>query len=143
MIEKFNRKDALALVLTIIAWFWTAYECNTIGIDVFDSILLKQKTGGLLVWALAAVLSYLTFIWMRPHLTTRAIMAIFMLAPAEIFKWTRLQVPESGFAPIQILVGFVYLLAIVGMYGMFYPWNVEKALVKLGLIKGPAENEKP
>ncbi len=143
MIEKFNRKDALALVLTIIAWFWTAYECNTIGIDVFDSILLKQATGGLLVWALAALLSYLTFIWMRPHLVTRAIMAIFMLAPAEIFKWTRLQVPESGFAPIQILVGFVYLLAIVGMYGMFYPWNVEKALVKLGLIKGPAANEQP
>lgn len=142
MIEKFNRKDALALVLTIIAWFWTAYECNTIGIDVFDSILLKQATGGLLVWALAALLSYLTFIWMRPHLTTRAIMGIFMLAPAEIFKWTRTQVPESGFAPVQILVGFVYLLAIVGMYGMFYPWNVETALVKLGLIKGPAENEK-
>jgi hypothetical protein len=142
MIEKFNRKDALALVLTIIAWFWTAYECNTIGIDVFDSILLKQATGGLLVWALAALLSYLTFIWMRPHLTTRAIMGIFMLAPSEIFKWTRLQVPESGFAPIQIFVGFVYLLAIVGMYGMFYPWNVETALVKLRLMKGPVEEEK-
>lgn len=142
MIEKFNRKDALALVLTIIAWFWTAYECNTIGIDVFDSILLKQATGGLLVWALAALLSYLTFIWMRPHLTTRAIMGIFMLAPAEIFKWTRTQVPESGFAPVQILVGFVYLLALVGMYGMFYPWNVETALVKLRLMKGPVEEEK-
>ena len=74
--------DVIAAALTAVAWFWTAFECDTIGIDVFDMILLKERTGGLFVWILAAVLTVLTFLWMRPHLITRAVMAIFMLAPA-------------------------------------------------------------
>ena len=122
-----NKKsaDAVAAVLTAVAWFWTAFECSTIGIDVFDMILLKERTGGLFVWILAAVLTVLTFLWMRPHLITRAIMGIFMLAPAEVFKFTRHALPDSGFAPVQLLVGFMYVLAIIGMYGMFYPWKIE------------------
>ena len=36
--------------------------------------------------------------------------------------------PDSGFAPVQSVVAVAYLLAIVGMYGMFYPWRIEKAL---------------
>ena len=118
--------DVVAAGLTAVAWFWTAYECDTIGIDVFDAILLKERTGGLFVWVLAAVLTVLTFLWMRPHLITRGVMAVFMLAPASVFRVTRLMVPESGFAPVQLLVGFMYVLAAVGMYGMFYPWKVEK-----------------
>jgi hypothetical protein len=118
--------DAMAAVLTAVAWFWTAYECNTIGIDVFDMILMKERTGGFFVWVLAAVLTVLTFLWMRPHLITRAIMAIFMLLPATVFRFTRLMVPESGFAPVQLLVGLMYVLAVIGMFGMFYPWKVEK-----------------
>ena len=51
----------LAMVLTAIAWFWTAYECETIGIDVFD-MLLKRFPGQ--VWIMAAALTYLTIIWM-------------------------------------------------------------------------------
>ena len=125
-----NKKsaDVVAAVLTAAAWFWTAYECDTIGIDVFDSLLLKERTGGLFVWVLAAVLTVLTFLWMRPHLITRAVMAIFMLAPATVFRFTRLMVPEHGFAPVQLLVGFMYVLAVIGMYGMFYPWKIEKLL---------------
>ena len=123
-----NKKsaDVMAAVLTAVAWFWTAFECSTIGIDVFDMILLKERTGGLFVWILAAVLSVLTFLWMRPHLVTRGIMAIFMLAPAEVFKFTRTIVPDGGFAPVHLLVGLMYLLAVIGMYGMFYPWKIEK-----------------
>jgi hypothetical protein len=115
----------LAAVLTVIAWFWTAHECNTIGIDVFD-MLLKRFPGQL--WIMAAVLSYLTIIWMPKNLLTRSIMGIFMLIPAELFKLTRPILPESGFAPVQIVVAFAYVLAIIGMYGMFYPWRIEKAL---------------
>ena len=118
--------DALAAVLTAVAWFWTAYECNTIGLDVFDMILMKERTGGFFVWVLAAVLTVLTFLWMRPHLITRAVMAIFMLLPATVFRFTRLMVPESGFAPVHLLVGLMYVLAVIGMFGMFYPWKVEK-----------------
>ena len=123
-----NKKsaDVVAAVLTAVAWFWTAYECDTIGIDVFDMILMKEHMGGFFVWVLAAVLTVLTFLWMRPHLITRAIMAIFMLLPATVFRFTRLMVPESGFAPVQLLVGFMYVLAVIGMYGMFYPWKIEK-----------------
>jgi len=123
-----TKTDVLTAALVVIAWFWTAYECDTIGIDVFD-MLLKRFPGQ--VWIMAAVLSYLTWIWMRKHLLTRAIMGLFMLIPAELFKFTRPLMPESGFAPIQLLVGFVYVLAIIGMYGMFYPWRIDWALNKL------------
>ena len=115
----------LAKVLVVIAWFWTAYECDTIGIDVFD-MLLKRFPGQ--VWIMAAVLSYLTVIWMPKNLLTRAVMGIFMLIPAELFKVTRPLVPDSGFAPIQIVVVLAYVLAVIGMYGMFYPWRIETAL---------------
>ena len=114
-----------AIIITVIAWFWTAYECDTLGIAVFDAFL---KRFSFQLWIMAAVLSYLTCIWMKENLLTRSIMAIFMLMPAEIFKFTRPLLPEEGFAPIQIFVGFVYLLAVIGMYGMFYPWRIEKAL---------------
>ena len=126
-----NKKsaDVLAAVLTAVAWFWTAFECDTIGIDVFDMILMKERTGGLFVWILAAVLTVLTFLWMRPHLITRAIMGIFMLLPATVFRFTRLMVPESGFAPIHLLVVLMYVIAVIGMYGMFYPWRLEKGML--------------
>ena len=119
----------LAKVLVVIAWFWTAYECDTIGIDVFD-MLLKHFPGQ--VWIMAAVLSYLTILWMPKNLLTRAVMGIFMLIPAELFKVTRPLVPDSGFAPIQIVVVLAYVLAVIGMYGMFYPWRIEAALKRLG-----------
>ena len=118
----------LAMVLTAVGWFWTAYECNTIGIDVFDMLLLKAQTGGVFVWVLAAVLTYLTIIWMPKNLLTRSIMGIFMLIPAELFKITRPMLPDGGFAPVQIVVAIAYVLAIIGMYGMFYPWRIETAL---------------
>ena len=114
----------LAVVLTCIAWFWTGYETKTIGIDVFDMIANRFEME---VWILAAVLSYLTIIWMEKNLVVRAFCGLLMLAPASIFRVTRHFLPESGFAPVHIMVLFAYTIAIVGMYGMFYPWRIEKA----------------
>lgn len=123
-----NLKKALTWSLVVVAWFWTAYECHIIGIDVFD-MLLKRFPGQ--VWVMAAVLSYLTIIWMPKNLLTRAVMGIFMLAPSELFPILRPHLPESGFAPIQVLVSLAYFFAIVGMYGMFYPWRIEAVLNRL------------
>ena len=41
----FENSRAVAAALTIPAWFWTAYECHIIGIDVFDRywIYLMKK----------------------------------------------------------------------------------------------------
>ena len=130
--EVFVKVPKLAMVLTAIGWFWTAYECDTIGIDVFDMLLLKAQTGGIFVWVLAAVLTYLTIIWMPKNLLPRSVMGIFMLIPAEFFKITRPMLPDGGFAPVQIVVAFAYVLAIIGMYGMFYPWRIETALKWIG-----------
>ncbi|MCR5753128.1 MAG: hypothetical protein K6G91_14340 [Kiritimatiellae bacterium] len=123
-----NSKKGLTWLLVAVAWYWTAYECDTIGIDVFDMVLFKKQTGGLFVWLLATGLIPLTVAWMPRCLLTRAVMGIFMLIPAELFKLTRPILPDSGFAPVQIVVAIAYLLAIVGMYGMFYPWRIEKGL---------------
>ena len=106
-----NGKKALTVFLVALAWAWTAYECDTIGIDVFD-MLLKRFPGQL--WIMAALLTYLTVIWMPNHLLTRAVMGIFMLIPAELFKFTRPLLPESGFAPIQVVVAVAYVLAAIG-----------------------------
>ena len=123
-----NAKKVLTWILVVVAWFWTAHECDVIGIDVFD-MLLKRFPGQL--WIMAAVLSYLTIVWMPKNLLTRAVMGIFMLIPAELFPLLRPHLPESGFAPIQLLVGLAYVLAIIGMYGMFYPWKIEEMIKKM------------
>ena len=128
IIRPMKFKKALTVVLVVVAWFWTAYECDTIGIDVFD-MLLKRFPGQ--VWIMAAVLSYLTVIWMPKNLLTRAVMGIFMLIPAELFKVTRPMLPDGGFAPVQIVVGVAYVLAVIGMYGMFYPWRIEAVLNRI------------
>jgi len=124
IIRKFEASRRVAGVLTVVAWFWTAYECHTIGIDVFD-MLLKIFPGQL--WLMAAGLSYLTIIWMPDHLSVRALTAILMLFPASLFRTTRLLTPDSGFAMVHILVVTGYVAAVIGMYGMFYPWRYEKA----------------
>ena len=125
-IEWFKTSRRAALAITVVAWFWTAYECDTIGIDVFDMIL-KRFPGQL--WLMAAVLSYLTFIWMPANLPVRALTGILMLIPAELFKTTRLLVPASGFAAVHIMVVTAYIGAVIGMYGMFYPWRLEKGML--------------
>ena len=124
-VEWFKSSRAVALVLTVFAWFWTAHECNTIGIDVFDAIL-KRFPGQL--WIMAAVLSWLTFIWMPANLSVRALTGILMLIPAELFKTTRPLLPDGGVAAVHVFVVTAYVGAIVGMYGMFYPWRLEKGM---------------
>ena len=126
--ERFFASRPAAIGLTTVGWLWTAYECETIGVDVFDMLLFRAQTHGVFVWVLAVVLIYLTVIWMPKNLPCRALMGIFMLMPAEAFKTTRLLVPQHGFAPVQLLVGLLYVYAVIGMYGMFYPWRIEKAV---------------
>ena len=127
-IEKFEQSRLAAAVLTVVAWLWTAYECSIIGIDVFDMILLKQKTGGIFVWVLAAVLSYLTVIWMPKNLSVRALTGILMLIPAALFRTTRPLLPDCGLSTVHIFVVTAYIGAVIGMYGMFYPWRLETAM---------------
>ena len=124
--ERFFVSVPAAWALTTVGWFWTAYECDTINIDVFDTILFKQQTGGVFVYVLAAVLLVLTNLWMKKHLPCRALSGLFMLFPALAMKTTRLLVPPPGeFAPIQLLVVLLYCYAVCGMFGMFYPWHLE------------------
>ena len=110
-----------------VQWFAASAACAW----ALDAVLLKEKTGGVFVWALALVLVYLTVQWMPKNLPMRALTGILMLIPAELFKTTRLLVPESGFAAVHIFVLTAYLGALVGMYGMFYPWRLETALDKI------------
>ena len=142
--ERFFVSAPAAWALTAVGWFWTARECDTINIDVFDSILFKQQTGGVFVYVLAAVLLVLTNLWMRPHLPCRALSGIFMLFPALAMRTTRLLVPAPGeFAPVQLLVLLLYLYAVCGMFGMFYPWHLENLVRRFfGGRPAPVKQEK-
>ena len=121
----FRASGRCALPLTAVAWFWTAYECDTIGIDAFDMVT-KVFPGEL--WLLAVVLTWLTFVWMRKSLSVRALAGVLMLIPAELFKTTHAYRPPAGvaFAAVDVFVYAAYLGAVTGMYGMFYPWRLEK-----------------
>lgn len=126
----FENNRIVASVLTVTAWFWTAHECDIIGIAVFDNLL---KIFPFQLWIMAAVLSYLTIIWMPVNLSVRALTGLMMLMPASLFRTTHAFRPETGtvFAPVDIFVYAAYVIAVIGMYGMFYPWRAEKFLAIL------------
>ncbi len=137
-VDWFKTFRPVAIVLTTLAWLWTAYEIQTFGVNIFREFFVGVPLLGHLMaalafvydhfWAITPVLVYLTAIWMPQSLAMRALTGILMLVPAELFKTTRLLVPEAGFAAVHVFVVAAYLGAIVGMYGMFYPWRLEKAL---------------
>ncbi len=117
----------VASCLTALAWFWTAWECDNLGIEAIDRFT-KAFPGEL--WILAAVLIPLTVAWMPKNLPVRALSGILMLLPALLFRTTRLYRPPAGtwFASVDIFVYTAYIGVIIGMYGMFYPWRLEKGM---------------
>ena len=120
----FPRSRAAGRILCAVGWFWTAYECDTLGIDVFDKFL-KAFPGEL--WILAAVLTVLTCWWMENLLPIRGVAALLMLFPGELFPAIRL-----CDTPWRLtLVVFAYLCAALGMFGMFYPWRIRQVLAWL------------
>ena len=120
----FPRNAIAGWILCAVGWVWTAYECHTIGIDVFDKFL---KAFPFELPILAVVLTVLTCWWMPNLLPIRGVCAIFMLFPAEMFPVIRLCDTQWRLT----LVVFAYACIIVGMYGMFYPWRVRQALAWL------------
>ncbi len=133
-------KDKKAFILTLVslAWLWTAYEILTFGVNIFQEFFVGVPVLSqiMAVFAflydhfhlLVPILIFLTVIWMPQSLAMRALTGLLMLIPAELFKTTRLFVPDTGFVSVHVFVITAYLGAMVGMYGMFYPWQLEKAL---------------
>ena len=127
-LQTFPRNRVAGAVLCAAAWLWTAYEIDTIGIEVFDRIVRRlwffsSDIPGM-VWILAVFLTVLTCLWMENLLSLRALSALFMLFPAELFPAVRLCDTSWRLA----LVVFAYVCAVIGMIGMFYPWHLRRAL---------------
>ena len=128
LLAAFPRNRIAGQVLFAAAWLWTAYEIDTIGIEVFDRIVRRlwffsSDIPGM-VWILAIVLTVLTCLWMENLLPLRALSALFMLFPAELFPAVRLCNTSWRLA----LVVFAYACAVTGMIGMFYPWHLRRAI---------------
>ena len=123
----FETNKIVASILTVAAWFWTAHECDIIGIAAFDNLL---KIFPFQLWIMAAILSYLTIIWMPKNLSVRALTGLMMLMPASLFRTTHTYRPPAGviFASVDLFIYVAYIILIIGMYGMFYPWRAEKFL---------------
>ncbi len=122
------RNRIAGAVLCAAAWLWTAYEIDTIGIEVFDRIVRRlwffsSDIPGM-VWILAILLTVLTCLWMENLLSLRALSALFMLFPAELFPAVR----QCDTSWRLALVVFAYACAVIGMIGMFYPWHLRRAL---------------
>lgn len=122
----FPRNRAVGCVLCAIGWLGTAYEVDTIGIEVFDRVVrrfwfLQSDIPGS-VWILAIVLTVLTCLWMANLLPIRGLAAICMLFPAELFPAIRLC--DTSWR--LMLVVTAYLAAPFGMFAMFYPWRVRQ-----------------
>ena len=120
----FPRNKLAGWILCAVGWLGTAYELDTIDIEVFDRYL-KAFPGEL--WILAVVLTVLTCWWMENLLPIRGVSAIFMLFPAELFPVIRLE-PSSA---RLMLVVLAYVCAATGMFAMFYPWRIRQALAWL------------
>ena len=128
LLAAFPRNRIAGQVLCAAAWLWTANEIDTIGIEVFDRIVRRlwffsSDIPGM-VWILAIVLTVLTCLWMENLLPLRALSALFMLFPAELFPAVRLCNTSWRLA----LVVFAYACAVTGMIGMFYPWHLRRAI---------------
>ena len=117
----FPRNRQSAIVLCALAWIGTAYELDTIGIEVFDRFL---KVFPFQLWIMAFVLTVLTCWWMPNLLPIRGLSAIFMLFPAEMFHAIRLEPTQWRL----VLVVIAYICIITGMFGMFYPWRIRQFL---------------
>ena len=127
-LQAFPRNRVAGQVLGAAAWLWTAYEIDTIGIEVFDRIVRRlwffsSDIPGM-VWILAIILTVLTCLWMENLLSIRALSALFMLFPAELFPAVRLCDTSWRLT----LVVFAYVCAVIGMFGMFYPWHLRRAI---------------
>ena len=120
----FPRNQTAAVVLCALGWLGTAYELDTIGIEVFDRFL---KAFPFELWILACVLTVLTCWWMPNLLPIRGLSAIFMLFPAEMFHVIRLEQTQWRL----VLVVIAYICIISGMFGMFYPWRIRQFLAWL------------
>lgn len=137
-VEWFKSSKAAAIALTVFAWAWTAYEIDTFGVNMFREFFVGVPVLRQLMlvcafvfdhfWLFSPVAACLTVVWMPQSLPVRALTGILMLVPAELFKTTRHLVPASGFAAVHVFVAAAYLGALIGMYGMFYPWRLEKGL---------------
>ena len=117
----FTRYRPAGWVLAFVGWLLTAYELDTIGIEIFDRFT-KAFPGEL--WILAIVLTVLTCWWMDNLLPIRGVCALFMLFPAEMFPAIRLCETQWRLW----LVVFAYICLTIGMFGMFYPWHIRRAL---------------
>jgi hypothetical protein len=115
----FPRNRTAAVALCALGWLGTAYELDTIGIEVFDRFL---KAFPFEIWILAFVLTVLTCWWMPNLLPIRGLSAIFMLFPAEMFHVIRLEPTQWRL----VLVVIAYICIIAGMFGMFYPWRIRQ-----------------
>jgi hypothetical protein len=120
----FPRNKVAGIALCALAWLSTAYELDTIGIEVFDRFL---KAFPFQLWILAFILTILTCWWMPNLLPIRGLSAIFMLFPAEMFHAIRLEPTQWRL----VLVVIAYTCIILGMFGMFYPWRIRQALAWL------------
>ena len=117
----FPRNVPAGRVLCAVGWLWTARACDQLGIDVFDKFL-KAVPGEL--WILAVVLTVLTCLWMENLLPIRGVCAVLMLFPGEMFPAIRLCETSWRIA----LVVVAYVCAVIGMFGMFYPWWIRKGI---------------
>ena len=115
----FPRSRKTAIALCALAWLGTAYELDTIGIEVFDRFL---KAFPFQIWIMASVLTALTCWWMPNLLPIRGLSAVFMLFPAEMFHVIRLEPTQWRL----VLVVLAYICIIAGMFGMFYPWRIRQ-----------------
>ena len=125
-LRSFPRSRIAGVVLCAAAWFWTAYEIDALGIEVIDRIVQRlwflsaPIPGAVWIWAL--ILTFLTCWWMENLLPIRAVCAFAMLFPGDMFPDIRLCDTHWRLA----LVVFAYVVCIIGMWGMFYPWRIRQ-----------------
>ncbi len=111
------RNQIAGCILSAIAWAWAAFAVKEMGLDFMMPYMkyLPFLTIGLIA---------LTWIFLKELLTSRAIAGILMLFPMPLILSMRAD--PSAFRLIPIT--FSYIMAVLGMDIMLYPWHHRNAL---------------
>ena len=117
ILKGFPRNRYAGWLLCAAGWIWAAYATLHMGLDVFEPY--KPY-----VPYLAAVMIPLSCWALDNLLACRGYAAICCLLPSPLFYAARTH--ESLWRLVPVVFG--YLLAVKGMFAMFYPWIVRREI---------------
>lgn len=113
LFRAFPRNVWAGWILCAIAWIWSGYAINSMGLD----FLVRFRTA---ITVLSVVCIFLTCWWLDNLLSCRAWGGILCLFPYELLHVARVHMSPWRL----VVVSLTYVLIVWGMTLILYPWKM-------------------